>query len=168
MEDGVHFTFGLHLMFWFHVFWFSDSRQRNTTSCFNVKSPVFPFCSTIPVSITRMFGMFDPNNSKLQGHQLRLKHEMLLKDMHNGECIPNVFCGSACPCVICTCDASQHHRKKALSLFGYWNKTGRFSAQRKRVHWLSSRIFSKAERLCNCQQHRAKNIINFWIHPGTG
>lgn len=37
----------------------------------------------------------------------------------------------------------------------------------KRNTLVSGRIFSKVERLCNCQQYRAKNIINFWIHLGT-
>lgn len=86
----------LEQMFWFHSGRFQDSWK--TKSFFWIEKSHFPFCSTILVYITRTFGVFDPDNSKLRGHQPRLKCSMLLsgkkmlwEDMHNGECIPNVF-----------------------------------------------------------------------------
>lgn len=87
--------------------------------------------------------------------------------MHNGECIPDVFLWAlvCMSCLFAMLPSTTDKKKEKLFLS---LATGVKLAEWKQTHWLSSRFFSKAERLCNCQQHRAKNIINFWIHPGTG
>lgn len=53
-------------------------RQLKNKELFWIEKSHLPFCSTILVFITRTFGVFNPDNSKLQGHQPRLKCSMLL------------------------------------------------------------------------------------------
>lgn len=170
MQDGVNFTFGLEQMFWFHCFWFSDSwKQRAVLNSIVPFSLLFQQSCFYNQDVWRVLSwqLEAPGPStKAKMFNAAVWEKMLWKDMHNGECIPNVFLWAPV-CMSCLFAMLPRTTEKAFSLVGYWSKTGRFSAQWKRTHWLSRRIFSKAERLCNCQQYGAKNIINFWIHPGT-
>lgn len=145
-------------------------------ACFELNSPPLPFCFHHSCLYNQdawrvwFWQLAAPGPStKAKMFNSAACEEMLWKDMHNGECFPNVFlCAAVCmSCLFVMLPrTAEKKKKKAFFPFGYWSKTGRFSAQRKHTHWLSSRIFSKAERLCNCQQYGAKNIIKFWIQLG--
>lgn len=79
------------------MFWCQRCRCSDSWKQWTEKSHL-SFCSTVLVYVTKMFGVFDPDRLKLQGHHPRLKCSMVLsggkmlwKDMHNRECISNVF-----------------------------------------------------------------------------
>lgn len=81
-------------MFWCQRCWCSDSWKQWT------EKSHLSFCSTVLVYITRMFGVFDPDRLKLQGHHPRLKCSMVLS---GGKCCEKI-CTMENVFLMCFCE----------------------------------------------------------------